>query len=69
MLRMDPILETGVFDTEFFGSDEYVAHYKLAEQYLKDEGFENSEEEFVIQIAEHWWHVRSLTCDKRQEAS
>lgn len=69
MLRLDPILETGVFDAEFFGSEDYSAHHELAKHYLKEEGFESSSGEFVIQIAEHWWHVRNLTCDKRQEAS
>jgi hypothetical protein len=63
MLRLDTILETGVFDAEFFASDEYTACYRIAKRYLEDEGFENFEKEFVIQITEHWWHVRKLACE------
>ena len=58
MLRIDPLTETGVFDTEFFGSDEYPHHRKLVEQYLKAEGFENTSEPIVLQLGDHAWSIR-----------
>lgn len=59
MLRIDPLTENGVFDTEFFGSNEYTAHRKLVEQYLKDEGFEDTTDTIVIQLGDHLWSIKN----------
>lgn len=59
MLRIDPLTETGVFDTEFFGSDEYPHHRKLVEQYLKAEGFDTTTDTIIIQLGDHLWSIRN----------
>jgi hypothetical protein len=61
MLRIDPLTETGVFDTEFFGSNEYTHHRKLVEQYLKDEGFDTTTDTITIQLGDHLWCVRNTS--------
>lgn len=60
MLRIDPLTETGAFDTEFFASDEYGSHRNLVERYLENEGFDFLTEPIAIQIGDHWWNVWSV---------
>lgn len=59
MLRIDPLTDTGVFDTEFFASNEYNAHRKLVEQYLEREGFDTTTDTITIQLGDHLWCVKN----------
>lgn len=59
MLRIDPLTDSGVFDTEFFASEEYTAHRKLVEQYLKNEGFDTTSDTIIIQLGDHLWSIRN----------
>ena len=61
MLRIDPLTETGVFDTEFFRSDEYTAYRKMVEQYLENEGFEDIPKPIANKIGNQLWSVRDTT--------
>ena len=61
MLRIDPLTEKGTIDVDFFSSEEYIAHSKIVEKYLKDEGFETITEDFVIQIVDRLWSIRRIS--------
>lgn len=56
-MRTDPLTDDGRFDTEFFASHEYEAEQKNLIQYLKTEGFDLKEEDFVIDFRSRRWHV------------
>lgn len=60
MLRIDPITEKGTVDVDFFSSEEYQKYYRIVEKYLKDEGFDLLEEDFIIEIADHTWSIRKI---------
>lgn len=58
MFRIDPLTKEGVFDSDFFGSDEYPAISKKVEWYLHQEGFDSKDTEFVITLLDHLWVVK-----------
>jgi len=51
--RVDPIDANGVFDHDFYTSDEYQEHVSRLKNYLIAEGFENFEEPFRITYFGH----------------
>lgn len=53
--RVDPIDERGVFDHDFYSSEEYKKEVDKLLYYLKIEGFETKKEEFSIRFNNHDW--------------
>ncbi len=51
--RIDPINEKGVFDINFFKSEEYNDHVLKLKEYLKLEGFNEYQKPFVISFNGH----------------
>lgn len=57
MYRTDPLTDDGKFDVEFFSSSEYEAEQKSLIRYLITEGFNQFDEEFVLDYRSRRWHV------------
>ena len=58
MFRIDPLTDDGVFDSEFYSSQEYTTFYKKVEWYLKMEGFDTTPNEIVIRMFDHLWIIK-----------
>lgn len=56
--RIDPIDEKGVFDHDFYASEDYQKYVDKLLLYLNIEGFEAKEEEFHIKFLDHDWLCR-----------
>ena len=57
MFRIDPIKEDGSFDTDFYGSYDYVMFRKALEKYLKEEGFKNILEPIRFKFSNRLWLI------------
>jgi hypothetical protein len=57
VFRIDPIKEDGSFDTDFYGSYNYVMFRKALERYLKTEGFKEILEPMIFQFANRSWRI------------
>lgn len=57
-IRIDPLDERGSFDHDFYGSEEYASYVNTLRKYLKDEGFDTLDEEFVIKMLNHTWSCK-----------
>lgn len=53
--RIDPIDERGVFDHDFYSSEEYASVVNSLVKYLKLEGFDQKTEEFPIEYFKRTW--------------
>lgn len=53
--RVDPVDNKGVFDHDFYSSEEYSSHVESLLKYLKLEGFDLKNEEFHITFNNHDW--------------
>ena len=53
--RIDPLNEHGTFDHSFYESEEYAREVNALKRYLKEEGFDNLEEEFVLTFNKRTW--------------
>lgn len=53
--RIDPVDSKGVFDHDFYASDDYSKHVESLHKYLKLEGFDSITEEFHIKFNDHDW--------------
>jgi hypothetical protein len=56
--RIDPIDSNGVFDHDFYTSQEYTAEVAILNAYLEAEGFEIKQEAFSIMIKGRTWLVK-----------
>lgn len=65
MLRIDPLTEKGIFDSEFYASKEYTEHYKLVKAYLEKEGFNDTSSTITIQLGDHLWCIRNTAFEER----
>lgn len=59
--RIDPVDEKGVFDHDFYSSEDYSLYVKKLEQYLKEEGFEHKDDQFCINFLNHAWVCKFST--------
>lgn len=59
-MQLDPLTKSGVFDSEFYTSEDYDVHVTKAKNYLKREGFDTIQGEFVVKIQNRTWIVRNL---------
>lgn len=53
--RIDPVDERGVFDHDFYSSEEYTNVVACLRRYLEAEGFELKEKEFQIKFHNRAW--------------
>jgi hypothetical protein len=56
--RIDPVDERGVFDHDFYTSENYKAEVKVLLDYLIAEGFELKTEPFPITVRGRDWLVK-----------
>lgn len=63
--RIDPIDVNGVFDHDFYTSQEYTGEVAILKAYLKAEGFEQKEDMFSITIKGRTWLVKPETIRKK----
>lgn len=65
--RIDPVDERGVFDHDFYTSENYKAEVRVLLDYLKAEGFEQKMEPFTITVRGRTWTVKphSITPKKK----
>ena len=56
--RIDPIDEGGVFDHDFYTSENYSNEVKTLTAYLEAEGFDSKTEPFSITVQGRTWLVK-----------
>lgn len=56
--RIDPVDERGVFDHDFYTSENYQKEVKILTNYLLAEGFESKTEPFPITVKGRDWFVK-----------
>jgi hypothetical protein len=66
MFRIDPLTTSGIFDHEFYTSEEYNNYKKIVEEYLINEGFRDMEKEFTIDLLDHTWIVKPCFNTKKK---
>jgi hypothetical protein len=65
--RIDPVDERGVFDHDFYTSENYAAEVNILKKYLMLEGFDTMEGEFPITIRDRAWLVVPTNKPKRKK--
>lgn len=58
--RIDPTDERGVFDHDFYTSENYKAEVRVLLDYLVAEGFDQKTEPFSIMIRNRTWLVKPI---------
>ena len=56
--RIDPVDEGGVFDHDFYTSENYTNEVKTLMYYLEAEGFNRKQEPFSIMVQGRTWLVK-----------
>jgi hypothetical protein len=55
-IRIDPLTSSGVVDVDYFASEDYKYDTVVVLRYLKDEGFDEVEGEFKLNLLDRvWW--------------
>ena len=55
-IQLNPLTKAGIFDHEFYTSDNYQSIRDIALKYLYDEGFDIVKGERDVKIQDrHWW--------------
>jgi hypothetical protein len=62
--RVDPVNENGIFDHDFYSSQEYTAEVEVLRKYLKLEGFDVKEGEFNISFNKRTWLCKPVKTKK-----
>lgn len=62
--RIDPIDERGVFDHDFYTSEQYSKEVEILKMYLENEGFDVKKEPFSITIKNRTWYIKPTTSKK-----
>jgi hypothetical protein len=57
---VSPVDERGVFDHDFFCSEDYEKETDVVRQYLKDEGFDSKSETFFIILRNRSWQCTPI---------
>ena len=65
--RIDPVDERGVFDHDFYTSENYTNEVNILKKYLMLEGFDTLEGEFSITIRDRTWLVVPTNKSKRKK--
>jgi hypothetical protein len=65
--RIDPVDERGVFDHDFYTSENYAGEVNILKNYLILEGFDSLKEEFSITIKNRTWLVKPSNIKKRKK--
>lgn len=58
--RIDPVDERGVFDHDFYSSEEYTNVVTCLRKYLEAEGFEGKDKEFQIKFYNRLWLCKPI---------
>lgn len=58
MIRIDPLTEEGIFDTDFYGSSDYNLYRERILWYVKQEGFDLKPDTYFIFLVNHYWQVQ-----------
>lgn len=56
-IRIDPLKSNGVFDTDFYESEDYKYEAVVVEKYLLAEGFLDEKRQFSIHLLDREWWV------------
>lgn len=58
MIRIDPLTDEGKFDAEFFGAKDYNQYRARVEWYIKQEGFSEEPNTYILCLLDKYWQVQ-----------